>query len=565
MENKMNSRILFLSRLFVIFGIIIFLRFLYLQIISYESLDNLANKQHLDSEEITPERGFIYDRKGRELAISVDVPSVYAITYQINNKIKTAKELSNILKISKDDLLKKFNCGKSFVWIDRKVSFEKGKKIKMLKLKGINIISESKRFYPKDEMCAHILGFVDIDGKGLEGIEYYLDKFLCGKKGYLNVVKDAKGREIISSNSTYLPSNNGYDVYLTIDEAIQSIVEEELRRVNNEFSPKEATIIVMKPDSGEILALANQPSFNPNNFYNFPQQYLKNRAISLLFEPGSVFKIVTLAGALSEAITTEDEMINCENGEWKIYNHKINDHIKYKMLKFEQVIGNSSNIGTAKIGMRLGNSKLYDYAKLFGFGEKTGIQLVGEVRGILREPKKWSKISVCSISIGQEVGVTPIQLVSAISVMANKGKLMQPLIVRYIKDRQNNLIKEFKPKEIRQVISEDIAKRVMKILKGAVENGTGKEAKIPGYSAAGKTGTAQKIDPKTKKYSTNKFVASFGGFVPADVPKIVIFISIDEPNKVYWGGSVAAPAFSRIGERVLRYLEKENYDVVRSY
>jgi cell division protein FtsI (penicillin-binding protein 3) len=565
MKNNINARILFLGWIFIVAGIIVLSRFLYLQVISHKTLEDLANKQHLESEEILPQRGFIYDCKGRELAISMDVPSIYAITYQIDDKDKTADELSKVVGIKKEELLKKFNSSKSFVWVVRRTVPEVGKKVKMLKLKGINVVMESKRFYPKEEICSHILGFVNVDNKGLEGVEYYFDNFLCGKRGYLHYEKDAKGREIISNSFTYIPPKDGYNIYLTIDEAIQSIVEEELKKAYEEFKAKEATAIVMNPTTGEILALANQPCFDPNNISKFRQEYLKNRAISSIFEPGSVFKIVTLAGALSEGKVTENEVINCENGEWKIYNHEINDHIKYKMLTFKEVIAYSSNIGTAKVGMRLGSNKLYEYAKLFGFGEKTHIQLGGEVKGILREPEKWSKISCCSISIGQEVGVTAMQLTAALSAVANKGKLMQPLIVKYIKDKQGNLVMEFKPKEIRQVIDEKVSRRMVKILKEVVENGTGKEAKIEGYSVAGKTGTAQKIDPKTKKYSVNKFVASFGGFVPADAPKIVIFVSIDEPNKIYWGGSVSAPVFSRIGKRVLRYLDKENYDIVRSY
>lgn len=565
MNNKMKIRIMVLGWVFIFFGAAIFCRFFYLQVITQENLSNLGNRQHADVEEINAERGYIYDCKSRELAISVSVPSVYALTNQIKDKNTTICKLSEMLNISKKVISGKLNSKKTFVWIARKVDTSTGKKIKSLKLPGVSMVMENKRFYPKSGLCSHVLGFVGIDEEGLEGVEYYFNDYLGGKKGRLETEKDAKGREIITDNSEYMAPKDGNDVYLTIDEAIQSIVEEELSKVYEDYSANGATAIVMNPSTGEILAMANRPAYNPNDFSDSPSYVLKNRAVTNPFEPGSVFKIITLAAALGDRKASEKETIDCENGEWMVYDHHINDHIKYNMLTFQQVIENSSNIGTAKVGMRIGNNRMYEYARLFGFGEKTNVQLAGESRGILSEPRKWSGISVCSISIGQEIGATSLQISSAVSAVANKGKLMQPTIVRAVKTKEGKLIKEFKPKEVRQVVNEDIVKRMVKILIGAVENGTGKDAAIDGYRVAGKTGTAQKIDIATKKYSKSKYIASFVGFVPADNPKIVIFVSIDEPAKVYWGGSVAAPVFSKIGKRVLRYMEKNDYDFVKNY
>lgn len=567
-DKRMGRRIGAVAGLFIIFGAALFSRFIYIQVYTGGRMENLSDRQSADVQEIIAERGFLYDRMGRELAVSVEVPSVSAITYQIKDKEGTAGKLAEVLDMNKAEILKKFNSGKSFVWIMRKVEYEKGKRIKAMKLPGIDITQETKRFYPKGSFCAQTLGFVNADAVGCEGLELSYNKYLSGKNGRLVSVKDAKGREVVSGEVEYEAPQNGNNLVLTINEGVQSIVEEELNAIFEQFHAKEATAIVMDPATGEILALANRPDYDPNKFNDYPMAYLKNRAISVAYEPGSTFKAVTMAAAFSEGVISEGDLINCENGQWQVYGHKLSDHEKYRTMNFKDVIANSSNIGTAKVGVMVGRDRLYKYARNFGFGDKTGITLSGEVKGTLRSPEKWSGLSIYTVSIGQEISATPLQVASLYATIANKGKLMQPMLVKAIKNKDGKIIKEFAPKEIRQVVSEQVAERMTQVLKAVVETGTGKEAAVAGLVLAGKTGTAQKFDPAIRKYSSSKYVASFAGFVPAEAPKLAILVVVDEPSTsrgIYYGGSVAAPAFGRIAKRALRCMEKkETDDIVKS-
>jgi len=563
--DGMKVRILLVSWFFILFGTCLFGRFLYLQVYTGGKMGNLSERQSANVQEINAERGFIYDSKGRELAVSVEVPSIYAITYQVKEPQSTAQKLSEVLNINAGEILKKLNSGRNFVWIERKAEYNRGKRIKTMKLPGIGVVLETKRFYPKGTLGSHALGFVNMDDKGCEGLELVFNEYLAGKNGRLVSVKDAKGRGVVSGEVEYEAPVNGDNLVLTIDEGVQSIAEEELNLIYEQYHAKEATAIVMNTATGEILALANRPNFDPNNFNDYPQAALKNRAVSVQYEPGSTFKSVTMAAALSERVINENDFVDCENGRWEVYNHTIKDHIKYGVLNFRDVIANSSNIGTAKVGVMLGKERLFKYARNFGFGDKTGITLGGELKGMLRTPDKWSGLSIYTISFGQEVSATPLQIASLYATIANKGKLMQPMIVKAIKSKDGKVVKEFLPKEVRQVISPEVAARMVKVLKSVVENGTGKEAAFPGLSIAGKTGTSQKIDPLTRKYSASKYVASFAGFAPAENPKLAILVVVDEPDKVYYGGSVAAPAVGKIAKRALRYLEKkDNYDFVKA-
>jgi len=565
LADRMKLRIVLVSWAFIIFGACLFVRFLYLQIYTGGKLGDLSDRQSANVQEINAERGFIYDSKGRELAVSVEVPSIYAITYQVKDPQGTAEKLAGILNIDRMEILKKFASGKNFVWIERKAEYSLGKRIKTLKLPGIGVVLETKRFYPKGALCAHALGFVNIDDKGCEGLELFFNEYLAGKNGRLVSVKDAKGREVVSGEVTYEAPVNGDNLVLTIDEGVQSIAEEELNTIYEQYHAKEATAIVMNPATGEILALTNRPNYDPNNFKDYPLAALKNRAVSVQYEPGSTFKSVTMAAAFSEKVINENDYIDCENGKWEVYAHIIKDHLKYGVMNFRDVIANSSNIGTAKVGVLLGKDRLFKYARNFGFGDKTGITLGGELKGLLRAPEKWSGLSVYTIAFGQEVSATPLQVASLYATIANKGKLMQPMIVKAVKSKDGKLVKEFLPREVRQAVSPQVAERMVKVLRSVVETGTGKEAGLPGLSIAGKTGTSQKIDPLTKKYSASKYVASFAGFAPVNNPKLVILVVVDEPDKVYYGGSVAAPAVGKIAKRALRYLEKkDNYDLVKA-
>ncbi len=569
MSNRsMRLRIRIIAGLFIFFGVALFARFLYLQVYTGGQMGNLSDRQSAVVQEINAERGFIYDAKGRELAVSVEVPSIYAITYQVKDAEKTAEKVAEVLGTKKTEILQKLKSGKSFVWLFRKTEYQKGKQLKALKLPGINMVLETKRFYPKGMLASHVLGFVNADALGCEGLEYAFGKYLNGKNGRLVSVKDKKGRIVASGEVEYEAPQNGYNLVLTLDEGVQSIAEEELNNVFEKFHAKEATVLVMNPATGEILALANRPNYDPNSFNEYPPAALKNRAVSAVYEPGSTFKAVTMAAAFTEKTISESDLLDCENGEWQIYGHKLSDHVKYGVMNFRDVIANSSNIGTAKVGQMLGKEKLFKYARNFGFGDKTGIGLAGELNGKLRTPDKWSGLSIYTVSIGQEISATPLQVVSLYATIANKGKLMQPMLVKAVKSKDGKIVKEFAPREVRQVVSAEVAERMMRVLKAAVENGTGKEASVSGLSLAGKTGTAQKFDPVIKKYSGSKYVASFAGFAPAENPKLAILVVVDEPNAskgIYYGGSVAAPAFGKIAKRALRYLErKEPDDIVRN-
>ncbi len=559
-----NSRIKLIGLFFAFFAAAIFARAVYLQVFDNSRLTIYADKQNREVLETPGIRGNIYDCKGRELAISIVLPSVYAETGKVKDKEDAAEKLSRELPESRESILAKLNSGKSFVWLGRKIQDEAGRNIKSMKLPGITMVRESKRVYPRGRLLAHVLGAVSTDNKGLEGVELSMNDRLSGENGRVEAVKDAKGRIISSDDIVTKPAKDGDSIYLTIDEMIQYVTEKELDRTCQDFKAKGAVAVVMNTATGEILSMAVRPGYDPNDLKSANQASMKNQAVASAYEPGSIFKIVALAAGLSEKVTNESEVIYCENGKWEVYKRNINDHIKYGNLTFRQIIELSSNIGTAKIGQRLGPDRFYAYARSFGFGEKTGVQLAGEVRGTLREPANWSGISSYIVPIGQEIAATPMQLICALNVVANEGKLLKPVLVKSVMDCENKLVQENTSKQVRQVVDPLIAKRMVSVLKGVVEEGTGKEAVVEGYSAAGKTGTAQKFDNATRKYSSDKYVSSFMGFVPADKPKIAILVSIDEPNKVYWGGSVAAPCFSRIAKQTLRYLEKEHYDLVKN-
>jgi cell division protein FtsI (penicillin-binding protein 3) len=415
---------------------------------------------------------------------------------------------------------------------------------------------ESKRSYPNGFLASHIIGFAGLDNVGLEDTEAYYDRYMRGQAGWAVFLRDARQKRLDLWDKMVLPKD-GYNVVLTIDEVIQYIAERELDKAYEKYHARGASIIVMDPHTGAILALANRPTYDLNEHSGASGDQIRNRAICDLFEPGSVFKIVTASAALEEKKVNEEDKIFCENGEYKVANHILHDHQPHGWLTFKEVIEESSNIGTTKVAQTLGPEVIYRYARLFGFGSKLGIDLPGEISGALKEPRAWSKTSIGAVPIGQEVGVTALQLASAISVIANGGQLMKPYIVEEVRDKYGMTIKNFSPTLIRKVISLDTALRVKKILTGAVEEGTGKLAKMASFTAAGKTGTAQKLEPNGA-YSHDKFVASFIGFAPAEDPQVAIVITVDEPHPYYFGGVVAAPVFKNVAEDAIKYLNAKN-------
>jgi len=541
--------------LFIIFLLFCIARLFFIQLFRSSYLYGIAQKQHNLFVELEPRRGTIYDTNLKPQAVNMSVDSLYASASEIPAKAKEGiiKSLLPILNVERAYLEDRLYRKKSFIWLARKLSPGQSEAIKKLNIKGLGFIKESKRCYPNGYLAAHVFGFAGLDNKGLEGVELYYDGYLKGQPGWAMFLRDARQKRLNLWEKMVLPKD-GYDLVLTIDEVIQYIAERELDKAYKKYHANSASIVVMDPNTGAILALANRPTYDLNERINLSVNQLRNHAVCDLFEPGSVFKIVTLSAAFQEKRVSEEDRFFCENGAYRVASHVLHDHRAHGWLTFREVIEQSSNIGTTKVAQILGENVIYKYMKLLGFGNKLGIDLPGEAVGIVKEPRFWSKISIAAIPIGQEVGVTTLQLASAISAIANGGDLMRPYVVKEVRDKYEQTIKSFPPLLIRNSISADTAARARKVLTGVVENGTGKLAQVTGFSAAGKTGTAQKLEPNGA-YSHNKFVATFIGFAPAQDPVIAIAVCVDEPHPYYYGGVVAAPVFKNVASDTLRYLQ----------
>ncbi len=536
------------------FGALVGFRLFQFQILQHDRLSAKSEQQYLRTLHLEPKRGAIYDRNMKELAVSVPVRSLYANPKQINDSRAAATSISSILGTPAGKVYAAINSPRNFVWVQRKIAPWQAEKIASLNIKGLGLVKENKRYYPKRSLAAQILGFTGTDNKGLEGLEYLYDDYIGGEPSLALMEKDARGRNIYSSVRLLKEGSKGLDILLNIDETIQYIAEKELTLQVSESRARGGVAIVMDPHSGEVLALAQQPSFNPNSFLDYRPAMWKRNAVADAYEPGSTFKMVTLAAVLEEGLARPDEMIYGENGSIVVAGKTYHDVHKFRWLTVREVISKSSNICTIKLAERLGPKLLHNYVKKFGFGSKTGIELPGEASGLVRDVGDWSGVSTSSISIGYEVSVTPIQLITAYAAIANGGVLVQPRLVKAeLKDRRE--YKALISRQPRRVVSEKTAGTITSILKEVVESGTGKEASIDGYAVAGKTGTARKYDPRLGAYSSNKYIASFVGYLPADKPRVAILVVIDEPKSSIYGGSVAAPAFSRIGSQVVRYLK----------
>lgn len=548
------------TRLNLVFSLFIFLlsllliRVLYLQLARAYNLTLLAKKQHTAIIELQPKRGTIYDRNMRPLALSLNLDSVFANAREIDNKRDVARKLSAALGLSEQFVYDRINRDKGFIWIKRKLSPAEVAKVKKLNIKGIEFLKESKRVYPNNYLASQIVGYAGTDNKGLEGFELKYDEYLKGSPGYRATFRDARRREIASFEYEYYPAVDGLDLVLTIDDIIQYIAERELDWAVKKFHPIGACIIVMDPKTGDILAMSSRPTYDLNSFQHAGAESRRNRAVTDMYEPGSIFKIVTASAALEEKKVGLNDRFFCENGAWNHGGGKVlHDHTPHGWLTFRDVIEKSSNIGTVKVGLKLGGDSLYIYIKKFGFGNLTNIDLPGEVPGFIRPPSRWSGTSMYAIPMGQEVTVSPLQMACAISVIANGGKLVKPRVIQSVQDKHGEIIKEFQPTAVREVLSESTAATMREILSGVVADGTGQLARVEGYDVAGKTGTSQKIENGT--YSHSKFIASFIGFAPAKDPKIVVVVMLDQPHPQYFGGVVAAPVFSRVVKDTLRYLE----------
>jgi cell division protein FtsI (penicillin-binding protein 3) len=531
------------------------LKALELQVLNRTQALDLAKKQHWKKLTLLPRRGKILDSKKKELAVNVEGESIYIRPKNIANPAEFSKKLSKHLNVPQREILGMLLSGKPFVWVKRLAQPEVVAKLKSAKLEGVGFIEEPKRVYPNGHLAGQILGFTDIDSKGIEGVEYFLDDFLAGTPGKIIVKRDARGKEIISGSVVFEESKSGYDALLTIDSQIQYIVEKELKDGLENAHADKGIAVLMESETGALLAMASYPFFDPNKIDRNSQDTRKNLPMWYSFEPGSTMKAFLTAGALEERKVTPASRFNCENGKRKVGSSIINDVHPYGILSVSEVVKLSSNICASKIAETLGKDKLYKYLKDFGFGEKTEIDLPGESTGKLRSSKAWKPVELATISFGQGVSVTALQLAAALSAIANGGYLMKPYIVEKITDLDGRVIKERKPEAVRRVISYDTAKEVTKILEGVmVKGGTGERASIRGYSSAGKTGTAQVPNPATGGYYSDRHVASFIGFAPADNPEVTLVVVVENPKTSPYGGVVAAPIFKGIMEKVLFYL-----------
>lgn len=553
----MRKRSVILNTVIGVGFLIVLFRLADIMILNHDRLAHRAKRQQIVGEDVRVRRGIIYDRHGRELAVNLDLESLYCDPSAIISPEKSACTLSSITGRPSDALLAKMNSEGRFVWLGRKLEPDIARKIKDSKISGLGFAPDAKRLYPKGRLASQILGFVDIDNKGIEGIELKYEKFLSTGGGRIMLARDASGKTLSQGVDMESKGNN---LVLTIDEGLQYIVEEELDKAMAQWRAAAAAAIMMDPFTGEVLALANRPSFNPNSVSGSKNFERRNRAITDCYEPGSTFKIVVGAAALEEKAVNLNTRFDCSRGVIEIGKRVIHDAHKHGVLTFKEVIQKSSNVGSVMIGMKLGKERVYKYAKAFGFGDKTGIDLSGEVSGRIRPPERWSGVSIGSVPIGQEVAVTPLQVLRAYSAVANGGSLVTPHVVSAIISPDGRRLPVPKH-EIKRVISQETAETFKDILKTVTEEGgTGTSASVDGNYVAGKTGTAQIIDPATKKYSKEKYVSSFVGFVPADNPRIAMIVVIYEPRGQIYGGVVAAPVFKKIAENALSYMDVPRED-----
>ena len=544
-------RLLFLAGFLALWFVAICLRLMNLQVVHYGDFTQRASRQQQRSIEVSPVRGIIYDRNGNDLAMSVNVDSVFAVPSEIPDVHATAGILAKVLKTDVAEIQNRMQASHAFAWVARKVDAGASARIRALNLKGIYFQKESKRFYPKQELAAQLLGYVGLDDKGLFGIEHEFDAQLKGKPGVMLISMDARRHWFGSVEKNPDPGEN---IVLTIDEKIQYIAERELEQAVKDTHAEAGAIIVQNPRTGEVLALANRPAFNPNFVTAADAKALENPAVSNIYEPGSTFKIVTLSAALEEKLARPDEVIDCQMGSIVVNGLRIHDHHPYGGLTVQQILEHSSDVGAIKLALRLGKERFDHYIQAYGFGSRTGIQLPHETKGIARPANQWSSVSIGAISMGQEVGVSPVQLISMVNTIANDGVYVPPrIILATTPPRSTPQLVAFHPAPGKRVISPMTAAEMKRMMEGVVLRGTGTKAILNGYSSAGKTGTAQKIDPATNAYSRSKYVASFTGFAPVNNPVLTVLVVLDSPVGLHEGGQIAAPVFARVAQQVLAY------------
>src|SRR5882672_3837464 len=550
--GKSHQRALFLAIGLVAWMALIGARLVQLQVSQHDDLTSRARNQQLSAIDTGPTRGQVLDRQGRELARSIETESFYADPRDISDPNDTAKRIAAITGQDRDELARRLaaaiDAKKQFVWITRRLAIESANKLDAMELKGVFSRKESKRYYPNDSLAAHVLGFVGAEQIGLSGVEQFYNEKISGEAGKVYLERDAERRVF---ESYEVQPNPGQTVVLTIDQTIQYRTEQALGAAVERAHAKSGTAIVMDPQTGEILALANAPSFDPNQPPTKDSAETRvNSALQNTYEPGSTFKIVAYSAAIEKGLVRPDDKIDCQMGQITVAGRLIHDHHPFGVLTIADALALSSNVGAIKLGLLVGNESMYDYMKRFGFGSRTAIDLAGESAGQLRALSRWQPSSIGSLAMGQEIGVTPLQMATAYCVLANDGMLVKPHVVRELRSPDGAVVFQAKP-ETRRALKPETTAALRNMLEGVTLRGTARKAQLDGYTAAGKTGTAQKIDPRTRAYSATKYIGSFVGFAPVKHPAVVIIVVIDEPQGAYHGGDVAAPVFREIAEQIL--------------
>ncbi len=571
MSPNSRSRCALICAGFIALFSVISFRLIYLQVIKHDEYAELAAEKHGYKQIIYAERGIIFDANNEVLAHNIPVETVVADATRLNNPQAVVNLLSNELDIPAELLAEKLNCQRRYIVIKREVPESLAnalrEKLRAGNLGGIYFEYDASRIYPNGSMLCHVIGFTDFEHHGIQGVEASMDEYLRGQDGYRYVERNRVGQEIVPFRGQERAPRNGYQVHLTVDLGLQNIIENEIDAAMKEFTPQKATIILMRPQTGEILAMANRPNFDLNLRSEAKPEGMKNRAIIDMMEPGSTFKIVAAASALNERKLRFDSSVFCENGLWNFGGAALHDHRAFGYLSVRDILIKSSNIGAAKLALSVGQEKFYEYIRRFGFGERTGIELPGEINGLIRPPRLWSKISITRIPMGHEIGVTPLQMTVAMATIANSGKLIMPHIVKSITAADGKVISSLSPVVLRQVISPETARQIGDALRGVVsDRGTAAAAAVPGFTIAGKTGTAQKV-ARNGGYEQGKYVVSFVGYLPAEHPEFVGLVMLDDEHttkpELNYGGLVAGPIFSRVAEKAARYLDLEPHEEIR--
>ena len=552
-KKYLRFRVVTIGIFFGLFLGVICAKAAYLQIYRGSWLSQLAADQYEASVKTSGKRGTIYDRKMSELAVSIQVTSIAAYPARLDDPAKTAAALAKPLHLDRSSLQRSFRSKKTFVWVKRQATPREVEKVKELNLGGIGFVPEYNRFYPKKTLAAQVIGFTGVDGAGLEGLEHFYDRSLKGAETEYTCLRDALGNRFVSNGSN-MPDFSGKNLILTIDQTVQFIAERTLEDTVTEFNADSGIAIVMEPKSGALLAIAQYPFFNPNAYREFKSANWRNRAITDAIEPGSTLKIFSATAAIEFGDSSPNTIFFCENGAYRIGRKIVRDVSAHGWLSLQQIVKYSSNIGAIKISEIVGAKHLFNTLTDFGFGARTGIDCPGESPGSLSNYRRWTRMDTSAISFGHGMAASPLQLVTAVSAIANNGVLMKPYLVAAITDQNNQTVQSFAPRRVRRVVSENTARKVATILKTVVaEGGTGTQAALQGFSVGGKTGTAKKIGPDGT-YSDDDYIASFIGFTPVDNPAITVLVIINEPREQYYGGVVAAPAFRRIAQETLNYL-----------